>query len=618
MALVPEQIFTDRILKFGSFEDKRGSVEYTQNRIYTGIEDRYIDFGKIIHVDVSDINETIITHYDRDTAKIIPLITFSNGAELCLSCYVTNLTGHDITRQCLYIEAVIRVNNTIYYAIGTHGGVHEFANLYVPGAGNAAVGYFYRLDLAKTYGLKVYCCTDFSYGQGDTIVGTSKAQYFDVRILIPYQSYLNEAGHQSFAHIFDTGLFFIYKTTGSPKTWVSNPQYLWWGYGADTENNNNTYLCGHEFLFHSNDLNDFLTRLNTLKPFPGNPDDDVTGGAPSDDDPTQEETPSGPGGGDGTPDPNSDPIPFPDLPTGGALSSGAIKAFKVTPQIMTAVFNKLWNSSLFDISTFQKLTNSPIDNIISLQCLPISPTEGAVQDIKLGNFDTEQDAHIITQEYYTIDCGSLAVAKYWGSALDYQPYTRVQIFLPFIGIRELDTDDVMGKTIQVKYNYSIFDGNLTAQIMCGQSVLYKFNGNVRETIPVTAQVSDALQRAFGGIASGVALGVAGGAAAAVAGVAISSAVNVAMAKTQVQRSGDLSGSTGLLDDFRPYLIIHRPIQSLAENYKTFKGYPSNITSVLSGLTGYTEVEYIHLTGINGATDTELTEIENLLKNGVII
>ena len=47
MALVPEQIFTDRILKFGSFEDKRGSVEYTQNRIYTGIEDRYIDFGKI-------------------------------------------------------------------------------------------------------------------------------------------------------------------------------------------------------------------------------------------------------------------------------------------------------------------------------------------------------------------------------------------------------------------------------------------------------------------------------------------------------------------------------------------------------------------------------------------
>ena len=34
--------------------------------------------------------------------------------------------------------------------------------------------------------------------------------------------------------------------------------------------------------------------------------------------------------------------------------------------------------------------------------------------------------------------------------------------------------------------------------------------------------------------------------------------------------------------------------------------------------GYTEVEYIHLIGISGATDTELNDIERLLKEGVII
>lgn len=617
MALVPETLFNNRAKKFGSYVDERGSIQYIENHVASGVEDNFYDLGKIINIDVSDIDGTVIFHYDRATAKIIPLFTFDNGAQLCLSCYVTNLTSHDLTKQCLFIECVLKVGSTIYYPNGTNGGVHEFDYIRQVGAGGVSGGFFYRLDLCRTFGLKAFVITDYAYGQRNAILGQTKAVYLDVRLFVPYQSYLNQAGQQSFSHIFNTGLFFSSKPTGTPVDWVSNPQYIWFGYGADSSQSQG-YLYGVPIIFHCDNLNSFITKLNNLAPFPDpNNPGVIEFGLPSDD-PTQEEDPSGPGGGDGTPDPNSDPIPFPDLPTGGALSSGAIKAFRVTPQIMTAVFNKLWNSSLFDISTFQKLTNSPIDNIISLQCLPIAPTEGAVQDIKLGNFDTEQDAHIITQEYYTIDCGSLAVAKYWGSALDYQPYTRVQIFLPFIGIRDLDTDDVMGKTIHVKYNYSIFDGNLTAQIMCGQSVLYKFNGNVRETIPVTAQVSDALQRAFGGIASGVALGVAGGPAAAVAGVAISSAVNVAMAKTQVQRSGDLSGSTGLLDDFRPYFIIHRPIQSLAENYKTFKGYPSNITAVLSSLHGYTEVEYIHLTGIDGATDTELTEIENLLMNGVII
>ena len=73
-----------------------------------------------------------------------------------------------------------------------------------------------------------------------------------------------------------------------------------------------------------------------------------------------------------------------------------------------------------------------------------------------------------------------------------------------------------------------------------------------------------------------------------------------------------------MDDFVPYLIIHRPIQSLAKTYAQNKGYTSNISATLSSLTGYTEVEYIHLTGINGATDSELNEIERLLKDGVII
>lgn len=67
----------------------------------------------------------------------------------------------------------------------------------------------------------------------------------------------------------------------------------------------------------------------------------------------------------------------------------------------------------------------------------------------------------------------------------------------------------------------------------------------------------------------------------------------------------------------PYLIVERPRQSLAKGYNTFEGYPSNITSRLGDLSGYTAVESVHLEGIN-ATDSEISEIESLLKGGVIL
>jgi hypothetical protein len=56
---------------------------------------------------------------------------------------------------------------------------------------------------------------------------------------------------------------------------------------------------------------------------------------------------------------------------------------------------------------------------------------------------------------------------------------------------------------------------------------------------------------------------------------------------------------------------------MPKNFKQIKGYQSNITAVLSSLSGYTEVDFIHLENVK-ATDTELEEIETLLKEGVII
>ena len=334
--------------------------------------------------------------------------------------------------------------------------------------------------------------------------------------------------------------------------------------------------------------------------------------------PSPEDDTSGPGGGDGEYEDKSDPIDFPDVPTGGALTSGMLKAFNIGSSALANLQGVLWNISIFDIATqFQKLVNEPMQCIVSLHCVPFLPATGAAEQIKLGSFETGVSADRITENWHVVDCGTLKIEKYWGSALDYAPYTQVEIFLPFIGIRSLKIEDVIATTLHVKYYIDILTGSCIAFIKCGQSVLYTFTGSCIQHIPMMSQSSDLLKNnitAVGAVGVGLATGMS---AAAVAGAA-AGAINSATAKNHVQRSGDVAGSAGIMGEYEPYLILHRPKQSLAAGYNQYKGYPSNITAVLSSLSGYTEIEHIHLTGIDGATDTELTEIETLLKKGVII
>lgn len=336
----------------------------------------------------------------------------------------------------------------------------------------------------------------------------------------------------------------------------------------------------------------------------------------------QDYDPSTPGGGDGNYSDESDPIDFPDVPTGGALACGAIHAFNVTSGIITQLFQKLWSTSVFDMATWQKLVSSPLDCIVSLHALPVSPVQGALREIWFGNFNTGISQNIVGNQYITVDCGYIDILKFFGSAMDFSPYTKISIYLPFSGIHDLATEDVQASRVHVKYNIDVLTGDCNIQVKCGISVLYKFTGNCKMSIPVTARDDNALgntiKGSLGMIGGAIVGGAIGNAPGAIAGATLSAAASVAMHKETVSRSGEITSNVGLMDDFTPYLIIHRPQQSLAVNYNKFKGYPSNLTLTLGSCQGYTEVEYVHLTGIDGATDTELEEIETLLKGGVII
>lgn len=563
----------------------------TKERKY-GIGDRYpsfpdanispFNFGTVVNLDLSDFNSTYTDPNNPYTKKIFEL---KNGYKLYLELIYIISPKLGFSYRSYWLD---ENDNpvTIPNAVTVYSGVRYYEDNY-------------RTSFDETLGKMVF----LAVYPTNTIPEVSVTNYFEIAVyfktkLIRYIGVDLVTLENEIEDIYDYN-----QTQGQ---YITTVPYDGVRYRVDP--------C--QILLATIDFDGFSNFIKTHgDPFTG---DVITPEGP-DDAPAGSDDPSGPGGGGGNYDDASDPIDFPDLPTGGAINSGAIHAHLISAQSLQTIMGKLWSNSIFDImTTWQKSIQDPMDAVVSLHALPVIPSITTAKNVLIGNFDTEVPTPVINSQYVEVDCGHITIKEYWGSALDYSPYTEFEIFLPFIGIKALKIEDVMKSTIHIKYHVDILTGELICYIKCGQSVLYHYNGNCKMTIPLTSKSTDALQKTLlsaGAMGAGLINPAASG--AALAGMAISSAANVAASKTRTSRSGDISGAVSLMDDFVPYVIIHRPVQSLASNYNKFKGYPSNITYILSSLSGYTEVEHVHLTGIK-ATDTELQEIENLLKSGVII
>lgn len=321
------------------------------------------------------------------------------------------------------------------------------------------------------------------------------------------------------------------------------------------------------------------------------------------------------GGGEGSFDNTSTPINIPNLPTLSAASTGFISLFNPTLSELNDLASYLW-SDLFEINGWKKLFADPMDAILGLSIVPVAVPSGGTREVKVGNIGTGKSLTIAASQFVEVDCGSIDVNEYWGAYLDYEPYTQAQIFLPYIGTRPISVDEIMGKTVRVVYHVDILTGACCCFVKCGDSVLYTYNGQCSIPIPITGANYASVVNGVISIAASVGSLVAtGGSSAPTAIPAIaSSAVN--QMKPQVEKSGSISGSAGVLNMQTPYLILIRPRQALPSRQNGFIGYPSLITVQLTELKGYTEVQSIHLENIP-ATQEELAEIESLLKGGVI-
>ena len=322
------------------------------------------------------------------------------------------------------------------------------------------------------------------------------------------------------------------------------------------------------------------------------------------------------GGGTGNFDLTSDQIDVPNVPTLSAVDTGLVTLYTPTLAQLQALAQYLWNANATTIDWWKKLIANPLDLILGLSIVPVAVPQGTTENVRVGLIDTGVAMTKAASQYVQIDCGSLNITEFYGAALDYLPFRKTSIYLPFIGTRTISTDDIMGKTVQVVYNIDLLSGALTAMVKCGDAVLYQYSGACNIAIPLSGQSFTDLALSTLQLAAGIGATVATGGAAA--GVVAANAANSVMSmKPTIERAGGVSGAAGQLAVMRPYLIGEIPRQSVPANYNQFAGYPSNISAVLGDLSGYTEAETIYLEGIT-ATSDELNEIETLLKSGVYI
>lgn len=328
------------------------------------------------------------------------------------------------------------------------------------------------------------------------------------------------------------------------------------------------------------------------------------------------------GGENATFDLTSDDIDIPTLPSISASGAGLLTLYQVSLQNMNDFASYLW-SPLFDVDTLKKLFNDPMDAIISLGMLPFTPTGGSVSNIFIGKSDSGVSATRLGSQYYEIDMGSLLLDTFYDSALDLNPYTKVELYLPYCGTVSINPDEFDGKSIHVVYHVDILTGACVVFVEDGSRVLVQSQGNILTAIPFTSKDFKSI---FGAVlgdaaAAGAAIGAlaTGGISALAGGIGLVShvALNTVNSKVNTPHGGQCASTAGFLSVQKPYLIITRPAQCLPEDNAAYQGYPAYITSTVGDLTGFIKISEAHFDGFT-CTDGELKEIDRLLKEGVYV
>lgn len=330
-------------------------------------------------------------------------------------------------------------------------------------------------------------------------------------------------------------------------------------------------------------------------------------------------------------------------PNYARVNTGFITAFKVTDSELNTLHSFLYGETVVDLIK-NYFAGDATKAIVDLFNIPLEPqVEATSTEIKVGVVPTGAHGNALLSETVTFDFGSIDITQGYNSNtfMDLDPYNKYMIYLPFIGFRNLNTNDIRsindtGFKIYLKYvvdmltgdfvavieadhNNAVFDndtGEVTTAKLTKQ-VINTFSGNMRTAIPLTSiNAREMLNTGLGAITG------------AVASIATGNPLTMAMGAGQtlnsmasynnalIPRGDSLSGNLGNLTINKAFIINQEaPKYIRTGKSNQFAGYPVFKYLKITPDRGYVKVKNVIMSNFAG-TANEQARLEELLKKGV--
>lgn len=310
-------------------------------------------------------------------------------------------------------------------------------------------------------------------------------------------------------------------------------------------------------------------------------------------------------------DPSDNEDDTPDDSTDITVSGEVCKTYKIEQIELKKLGQFLWSSDFFD--NVLLVNNSPIENIISLKALiGTVNTTGTSQALALGNVTTTASA-IPCNESITINVGSITLPRKYNNFLDFEPYTKVQIYLPFYGCAMLDSSLVIGRTITIKYIIDVITATAKIKIIHDNKTLYEFKTTCGSDLPITSSNRASVEMGY--LSSGVGMGISIASGNVLGGLA--SGLSMAQSQYHSSTSGNVSGVLNFHDSRMVTILVDRPVYTELRNFNKTHGRVCNLSKTLRDLRGFTKCAENVQIPFN-CLDEERTMIIEQLTSGVII
>lgn len=319
-----------------------------------------------------------------------------------------------------------------------------------------------------------------------------------------------------------------------------------------------------------------------------------------------------------------------------ALNSGSTTYYYMNATALKSFIRWFWN----DTGDLESILNNYISNMYGdlKECIsgvyhfpcPLSALCSSTgnKEIVIGRYQTGLTADFLQNPPKNKLLGSVDLnADEWkvtNSFLDYDGYTTIAMYLPYLGVVDLPTKTVQKTKLSVYYAVDVPSMQLKYTIKSNGLIVHEQVVQFGDDVPIS--LSSGLQNvtntvsAATGMASDVALlGTMGGGKKAIASTLVHTVADAHATTDGITVKGNSSGVMGKWGSLKCALIVTKPISKRPSNYAKIKGNLICDTYKLSSLTGLTICENPRITFTNTKpTEKEIEEIYSYLEKGVIL